>query len=220
MQILKLPGFLQKIISKILSSKMWTRIVSTNLRLKGYPSFNMADYFEIRDIIRKDPGSLYMFVGSDTANLSLKIQRKMLEVKWAHSGFLELGKDDEIYASHVRYTGYRYYPLIRYLKEIDEFAVIKLRYPDIENENTAKARYHKMKNSNVRYSLAENMQSRKQYGCNPLAWDEPFLCYCSEYQYVVSMGLIDSHWKEGKKQFTPDDVYNGGRVVFERLKDK
>jgi hypothetical protein len=214
MKLTRLPAPVIKILAWALSTRFWNEIVRTNLRLRGYPKLAMDSYFKMREIIRQNPDALYMFVGADDANVALKIQRWAINIRWAHSGFVELGEDGELWASHVRHTGYRRCHLIRYLKEVDHFAVIRLSFPDKSSEDEARARLKKIQDSEVRYNLDYCMNKRPQYGCDPLKWEKPFYLYCSEYQYIVCRDLTNN-WKSGRSELTPDDVYRGGEVVFE-----
>ncbi len=210
----RLPKPIIKFLAWILSTKFWNEIIRTNLRLRGYPKLSADEYFKMREIVRKDPNALYMWVGADDANAALILQQWILKIRWAHSGFVEIGEDGELWASHVRHSGYRYYNLSKYLKEVDHFALIKLKFPNAANEKKAKARFEKIKASKVIYSLDYEMHKRPQYKVEPLEWDKPFYLYCSEYQYIVCMDLVNN-WKSGKSELTPDEVHDGGEIVFE-----
>lgn len=201
---------------KILASKMWKYIVSLNPRLKGYPRFPLEEYFTIRDIIRNDPTSIYCFVGVDNASIAVRLQRKAVGVYWSHSGFVYLDADNELSAKHVRWLGLLNWKLLRYLKECDEFALIKLPLNYFEM-NIVNKKLEKLNKAKIKYVIRDNIDREEQYTRRD-SWETQnrFKMYCSEYQYFVCQGLMSSDvWAYGKSKFTPDDVYKGGIIVWE-----
>jgi hypothetical protein len=202
-------------LEKILASKIWKYVVSLTPRLKGYPKFPLENYFKLREIVRSDPKSIYCFVGVDNASISVKLQRKMVGVYWSHSGFVYLDADNELSIKHVRWFGLLNWKLLKYLKECDEFALIKLPLNYFEM-GTVNKKLEKINRSKVRYSIRDNIHREDQYTRKD-SWEtqDRFKLYCSEYQYFVCQGMMSDAWAYGKSRFTPDDVYKGGVVVWE-----
>jgi hypothetical protein len=198
-----------------LATKFWKSIVRMTPRLYGYPKFPLEQYFTLRDIVRKDPAAIYCFVGVDNSSVSTLIQRRILNFYWAHSGFVYLDEDNELSIHHLRWYGLLRWKLLKYLRECDEFALIRLPLTEDEKE-IANARIAKIAKSKLIYKLRDNIHLEDQHTDKDF-WlkTDHFTLYCSEYQYVVCKGLMNSVWDSGKVRFAPDDIYRGGEVVWE-----
>lgn len=200
----------------LLATSLWRTIVKMKPRIFCYPKFPLEEYFTIREIIRKNPQSVYCFVGVDNASLSTKIQRAVFGVYWAHSGFVFLGEDGELYIDHVRWYGILKWNLLKYLRECDEFALLRIPLREGEAEIFHK-RLETIKRSQVEYRLRDNIHKEPQY-TNPayLNGQNPIVLYCSEYQYYACLNLTANPiWRTGKERFNPDHVYQGCDVVWE-----
>ena len=197
-----------------LNTILWKSVIRLTPRLIGYPKFRLENYFKIREILRNDPEGIYCFVGCDNKSVALKLQRIFHKIWWGHSGFVELGADNEVYISHVR-KRLRYDSLLYYLKEVDNFALLKLPLKEEEKE-IVKAKIKKLHNSKCYYQVRANLSILDQYASDSY-WkeNEIFYFYCSEYQYFVCMNLMNPNWKRGKTRFTADELYKNSKVVFE-----
>lgn len=211
--------FLKKISSpfleKFLSTKLWKSIVRINLRLYGYPKLPLESYFEIRRIVKENLDDIFCFVGVDNASVATWFQRKVLGYYWGHTGFVEVDDEGELSINHIRYYGLLRWKLLKYLRECDEFVLLKLPLNSEEKEIVRK-RLAKVNKSRVRYKLRDNLNKLPQYK-DPKYWyhSDRFEFYCSEYQYFICQGLMNDVWDRGKDRFTPDDVFNGCEVVWE-----
>jgi len=199
----------------LLATRLWKSIVRMKPRLWGYPKFPLERYFIIREIIRDSPNEVYCFVGVDNASISTKLQRKVFHVYWAHSGFVYLDEDDELSIRHVRWYGLLNWKLLKYLRECDEFALIRLPLNEKEKLLFNK-KLNKVNESKIVYALRDSLHILPQYTDKDF-WlkSDMFVLYCSEYQYFVGQGLMNSVWDYGRDRFAPDDVYKGGEVVWE-----
>ena len=211
--------FIQKVFFRclewILATRFWKSIVRMTPRLYGYPKFPLEQYFTLRKIVRSDPEAIYCFVGVDNASMSTKIQRWIFDVYWAHSGFVYLDDEDEVSIHHVRWYGLLRWKLLKYLRECDEFALIRLQLSE-ENKKIVTAKIDKIGKSKILYKMRDNIHLEKQHTDKDF-WlkTDRFVLYCSEYQYMVCKGLLNSIWGIGKARFVPDDIYEGGEVVWE-----
>ena len=196
-----------------LNTKAWKSVIRLTPRLKGYPKFPIDNYFKIRDIIRKNPDEIYCFVGCDNHSVATILQRLFYKFWWGHSGFVELGEDGEIYISHVR-KRLIYTTLLSYLKEVDNFALLKLPLEE-EEKTLVKKKIKKLKESRCLYKVRDNLYRLEQYKDDNF-WEtnDVFYFYCSEYQYFVCLNMMTDSWKNGRKRFTTDDLYNNAIVVF------
>lgn len=202
-------------IDYFLNTSLWKNVIRLSPRLKGYPKFRLEHYFVIREILREDPDGFYCFVGCDNRSVAIILQRVFYRIWWGHSGFIELSEDGEVYISHVRQR-LRYDNLLYYLKEADNFALLKLPLTE-EEKKLAKTKIKKLHESEVTYKVRDNLNTLKQYSSEDY-WlhHDKFHFYCSEYQYFVCMGMMDNPaWDFGKKRFTTDDLYKSSIVVFE-----
>lgn len=207
------------LLEKFLATKTWKSIVHMTPRLYGYPAFPLEDYFRIREIIRSNPDEIYCFVGVDNASVSTWVQRLTMSIYWAHSGFVLLDASGEVVIKHVRWRGLLHWPLLKYLKECDEFALLKVPLTAGEKEIVSE-RLAKLHRSKIIYKIRDNIHLEKQY-TDPdfLKESNRFVLYCSEYQYYACMDLTqDKIWQRGRARFTPDDVYRGCDVVWEHRK--
>ena len=205
---------IQKTIAFFLNTYFWKSIIRLTPRLYGYPKFKLENYFVIRKILRENPNDIFCFVGCDNHSVALIMQRKLYGIHWGHSGFLELGDDNEIYISHVR-RKIRYDSLLYYLKEIDNLAVIKLHLSEDE-KILARQKIIKLKKSKVTYLVKDPLEKTGQYA-SPDTWKEldEFHFYCSEYQYYVFRGMNHPLFSYGRNRFSTDDLYKSGTIVFE-----
>lgn len=218
-------GLLKKIASPfleyLLSTKFWKSVVRMNIRLWGYPNLPLESYFELRRIVKENPNEIYCFVGVDNASVAVWFQRRALRYYWGHTGFVEIDKDGELSINHIRYYGLLRWKLLKYLRECDEFALLRLPLNE-EEKILVKDRLEKVNKSRVRYKLRDKLDTLPQYK-DPIYWfhSERFEFYCSEYPYFICQGLMNSVWDRFKDRFTPDDIYNGCEVVWEfRCKKK
>lgn len=199
----------------LLNTRLWKSVIRLTPRLTGYPKFRLENYFKIREILRKDPTGVYCFVGADNHSIAIIMQRLCYKFWWGHSGFVELGEDGEVYISHVR-KKLRYDSLLYYLREADNFALLKLPLNDLEKE-VVREKKTKLKNSFCYYKTRDNLNRLDQYSCDDY-WkhNNTFYFYCSEYQYFVCMNMMyNKAWDRGRKRFTTDDLYNNATVVFQ-----
>jgi len=202
-------------IDYFLNTPLWKSVIRLTPRLKGYPKFRLENYFVIRKILRDDPNGFYCFVGCDNRSVSTILQRIFYKIWWAHSGFVELGVDGEVYIRHIRQR-IRYDSLLYYLKEVDNLALLKIPLSEDEKK-LAGNKIEKLCRSNVVYKVRGNFNTLEQYS-SPDYWEknDEFYFYCSEYQYFVCMDMMrNPAWAFGVKRFTTDDLYNNSIVVFE-----
>jgi hypothetical protein len=160
-------------------------------------------------------------VGVDNASVGVWFQRKTIGYYWGHTGFVEIDNEGELSINHIRYYGLLRWKLLKYLRECDEFALLRL--PLNEEEKTlVKDRLAKVNKSKVVYKLRDSLSKLAQYK-DPIYWfhSDIFEFYCSEYQYFICQGFMNKVWERGRDRFTPDDIYNGSEVVWEfRCKKK
>lgn len=206
---------LSKLLETLLSTKLWKSIVRLKLRLWDYPRFPIEKYFLLREIVKKNPDEIYCFVGVDNCSVSTWLQRRMFKYYWGHTGFVEIDEEGELSISHVRYIGLLKWKLLKYLKECDEFALLRLRLTHDE-KIIVKNKLNKVSKGKVRYKLRDNLHLLAQYN-DPNYWYhyDKFEFYCSEYQYFICQDLMSKIWSSGKARFTPDDLYKGSEVVWE-----
>jgi len=197
-----------------LNTNLWKYVIRLNPRLRGYPKFKLENYFKIRQILRDDPEGIYCFVGCDNHSVAIIVQRIFYKYWWAHSGFIELGEDGEVYISHIR-KKIRYDSLLYYLKEVDNFALLKLPLNEDEKK-LVKEKIKKIHNSECSYKMRDNLYQLEQYSCDDY-WmhHNYFNFYCSEYQYFVCMNTMNENWDRGRKRFSTDDLYKNAEVIFE-----
>lgn len=198
-----------------LNTKVWKSVIRLSPRLTGYPKFKLENYFKIRKILREDPTGVYCFVGADNHSVATILQRVCYKFWWGHCGFIELGEDGEVYISHIR-RKLRYDSLLTYLKEADNFALLKLPLNDVEKK-IVKEKMAKLKNSLCYYKARDYLYRLDQYSSDDF-WktNDVFYFYCSEYQYFICMNMMNNKaWSRGQKRFTTDDLYNNSIVVFQ-----
>lgn len=200
--------------SWFLNTKIWKSVIRLTPRLTGYPKFDLQNYFKIRQILRNDPDGIYCFVGCDNRSVAVLLQRIFYKFWWGHSGFIELDSDGEVYISHVR-KKLRYDNLLYYLKEVDNFALLKLPLTDIEKQKV-REKLDKIKKSKCFYKIRDPLYTEPQYTIEDY-WQhhDTFYFYCSEYQYFICMNTMNQNWAVGRSRFTTDDLYQNSIVIFE-----
>lgn len=194
----------------ITKTKLWDWFLSNpmahlKLRLIDYPSFPMEKYHEICEIL-KEPGH-YTCVGCDTRSFSYKVNNLASGAKWAHAAKIIPGAGaPKILHSIV--TGVCVWDLLEYLKEVDNFAIIKTTPRDEQAEAEADRRLNWMLTSAI------GMPYDKRFD---LGDREAF--YCSELIYAIYEGLVDDPNFDPSliadlPFFTPDNAAECGEMVF------
>jgi uncharacterized protein YycO len=200
-----------KYVFKFLTkTKLWDWFLShpmahLKLRLIDYPFFPMSKYHEIREFLNKDPESFYVFVGTDTRSFSYKVNNLASGAKWAHAGIILAGEKPRLLHSIV--TGVCTWDLLDYLREVDNFAIIKINLNE-EDAVTAQQRIEDIQEHflGLPYDNGFNLGDRKSMYCSELVYsvfedlvDEP----CFDPKYIAEMPF-----------FTPDDVYSCGQLSW------
>lgn len=223
--------FYLKALDNILKTKVYKRfalkwLAKFSFRRFGWPTFPMEKYFVIREIVRKwDKGKdgLMSFVSSDRSILNWKINHLMTNCVWGHAGLIYLGEDKEVRVKHMIGEGLKDISLLDLLKEVDNFALVKL---PIATDKLAKAwqrifAIDGISSTNIEYDFALTLQQNVLDQIPKLNGTSGKLqLYCSEYVYVVGSGLVDNdHFKAheiaDRLVFEPDNVYQSGDVLFE-----
>src|SRR5690606_13497222 len=132
---------LNKLLTWFLSTKLWVSLARHlvayfTFRVFGYPKFPMQKYFEILDLMSKDPESLYAFVSADKDSLAWKLTNFLTKAQWGHAGFAEI-ENGHVIIWHMKAKGLQKWHLLDLLRECDNFAIIKL---GVSNINEAKNR--------------------------------------------------------------------------------
>jgi len=201
-------------------------IAHFTFRTFGYPKFPMSRYLEIKKILEEDNGkSLFAFVSADKSSLAWKLTNLMTKAKWGHAGFVLLDENKEPIIWHMKGSGITKWHLLDIVREVDDFAVIKMSIPEAAIDE-AKARLNKIISApTVKYDYQLELNPAfinwLLSGSESLPEGEKNLkLYCSEFVYVVGYGLVDDpDFKErssyGLKSFEPDNVFACGEVVFQ-----
>lgn len=197
----------------ITKTKFWDWFLSSpmahfKLRLWDYPSFPMEEYHKICEIL-KEPGH-YAFVGSDTRSFSFLVNHMVTGAKWAHAGIIMCKPDTPPRLFHSIVTGVCTWDLLSYLREVDNFAIIKITFKDeaSEAESIRRLNWYLANVMGLPYDNSFDLGDRKAF-------------YCSELVYALCEGLVDHpHFEpdmiSGMPFFAPDNVYEVGEVVFNR----
>jgi len=182
-----------------------------NIRFKGYPAFEMSDYFKIID--RVEPNSHYVFLSVDTKSLSAKaIEDSVKNAEgvsyFTHAGIVFLNGDRNTSVMQVRDTGFVEQPLLDLLKSVDYFCVVKL--PILEGKEDL---------IDSRIQDFRNRTSSIQYDWQMQLDNDPNLIYCSELVYDVFKDTVDNpNFKPrvmmGRDVFDPDILLGCGEIIY------
>jgi hypothetical protein len=204
--------FLFKFITK---TKFWDWFLShpmahLKLRLWDYPKFPMEKYHEIVKILDEKPG-FYVFVGSDMSSFSMKVNNLASGAKWAHAGLILPRKAGEpVQILHSIVTGVCIWDLLDYLREVDNFALIRV---DVPEENIigveSMIRYAEVYYIGIPYDNSFDLGDKKAL-------------YCSELVYNIFEGFVDKPCFDPEliaemPFFTPDDTHECGEIALEHI---
>jgi hypothetical protein len=216
-----------KFANWFLSTQFWRWVARKHIayftfRFYGYPKLPMESYFEIKDILRKDPNAFYAFVSADKESLAWRLTHWMTRAQWGHAGILYLD-GFQVRVSHMKGDGLNDWNLLDLLRECDCFAVVKMPFKDpATGFEKFKKRYEIIKSSpSVEYDFPLSLDHQIHNWV--INGDDPpptFKLYCSEYVYVLGENLVEGcNFKakefSGRLVFEPDDVYKAGHVLFE-----
>jgi hypothetical protein len=186
-------------------------IAKFTFRWFGYTKFPVEKYFDIEKAMieeeRKGPG-IFAFACSDDMSLASVLIRWITgKGTYSHAGLLERRGPGRVFAIHMKGDGVRQEHLLRVLKEVDVFTVVRIKM-DKKSLITALGRisYVKANTQEITYDFEQELGSDKAI-------------YCSELVYKTCEGLIegiDGHLKSiaGRRVFDPDAVAKIGKVVF------
>jgi hypothetical protein len=196
----------------VVRTKFWDWFLSRpmahlKLRLWKYPQFPMEKYHEIVKILEERPG-FYVFVGSDMSSFSMKVNHLASGARWAHAGLvLPFKKGEPVRILHSIVTGVCTWDLLDYLREVDNFALLKINLNE-EDAATAEQRIEDVLEHfiGLPYDNGFDLGDRKSM-------------YCSELVYSVFEDLVDDPCFDPKyiaemPFFTPDDVYSCGQLSW------
>jgi hypothetical protein len=214
---------INKIYDWLQHTAFWNFLLSRifpffHFRLWGYPKFPINEYFKIREMIRNDTSAcFYAFVGTDRTFLSWKL-RKLIEksTKWSHAGILLLNDQNELDNLDVTHIGKNCETALVYMREVDDFAIIKFPITDLPK---FKNRVKNYKEADVKVTYDNQLDLSKELTAK-IDNDEPFTAsiYCSEEVYILGNGLtvneLKTRMQYGKEYFEPDDVFKAGEVVY------
>lgn len=211
---------INKIILKFLEwldgTKLWEDFFETlnlyNVRFKGYPAFEMSDYFKIVD--RSSYKNHYVFLSTDSKSLSsivikgaVKSARKE-EGFFSHAGLVFFKGDRHTSILHVRDVGFVEQPLIDFLKTVDYFCVIKLpTKPESDDNIQQRIDDLRKRAKQITYDWEQSLEN----DMNKL--------YCSELIYNLLKDYVtDPDFKPrkilGRYVFDPDLLLNCGEIIY------
>jgi hypothetical protein len=202
-------------------AKHW--LGSFTFRVFGYPKFPLTEYFNIEKVYNLDPNALYFCVCADTSSLEWQgIHLTTNGGTWGHCGVIHPG-DNGLWVYHMKASGLNSWHLLDFLKECDNFALLKLPLTP-EQLTIAKARLDAI--LSVAPRLVYNYQiEMDQAIVDMLAKGQvytpeevPSKEYCSQLLYMVGAGIAPGYTMNnvlGRPRFEPDGVYRAGQVVYE-----
>lgn len=214
-----LKAYLQAILFNFLDwinrTKLWEDFFKAlgkyNIRFRGYPLFQMSDYFKIVDILKQN--KYYVFVTTDSKSVSSILIKEAVKISsdtayFSHAGHIFYGGERNTKLLHMRDVGLIEQLAIDYLKQVDYFCVIEL---PIKNENKAEVerRITEIKKNikNIVYDWEQDLTNGDS------------IIYCSELIYKNFKGLVDSpNFKPrmmfGRLVFDPDILLGCGKIVY------
>lgn len=207
---------LKWVFQLLVQTKLWDWFLShpmahLKLRLIDYPSFPMSKYHEICEILNKDPEGFYVFVGSDSASFSMKVNHLASGAEWAHAGVVLPGANPPRIL-HSIVTGVCTWDLLDYLREVDNFALIRITPKDEQASKEVSGRLEWMLQHGIGtpYDNGFDLGNRKAL-------------YCSELVYFVFEGQVnDPNFNPEliaeMPFFTPDDTAQCGEVALRWVK--
>lgn len=151
----------------------------------------------ILDILSKEneQGTYFAFVSSHRSSLSAKLINAV-DSDWTHAGFLHEGV-----AKHMTAKDYTQQSIFSLLREGDDFAIVAFKVLDVDGIE--------------RFIEKEMMASEYDYS---QGLDNGRLLYCSEAVFMAlkAGGLdLETHENWGRQIFSPDDVYQNGKLIYE-----
>ena len=207
----------------LLKNDAWRRfsshwVADLTFRIFGYPRFDMANYFKIRALLRQDPKQIYVFVGQDKQSFCWKAEKLLTGATWGHAGLIYLGTDDELHITHVKHQGMLHDSALTYMKEVDRFAVGKLKFKTEESRQDAKKRILFYDRQHVEYDFEFTLEDAAVDDSESKTPPPVQALYCSEYVFRIGHNLAEGftptvHLQE--ESFTPDNVYNAITLIFE-----
>lgn len=204
-----------RLLNRIDRTKAWElffkRLNKYNIRLKGYPAFEMSDYFKIVD--KAEPGNQYIFLSTDSKSISSIAIKKAVKFNgkpgyFSHAGLIFLNGDRKTSIMHIMEAGLIEQPLIDFLKQVDYFCVIKLPV-DKKDELMIENRIKLMRNRSnlIKYDWEEQLDNGEN------------LLYCSELIYVIYKDLVNTpNFKPrkilGRYIFDPNLLLECGEIIY------
>jgi len=186
------------------------------LRLKGYPLFQISDYFKIID--RMEQGNYYVFMSTDTKLLSSILIKGAVRFSsgtgyFSHAGHIFLDGDRNTRLLHMRSVGLVDQLAIDFLKQIDYFCIVELPIKE-ENKKEAQRRIDEVrKNAKfIQYDWSQDLTNGDK------------LLYCSELLYENFKDLVDSpnftpRMMFGRWIFDPDILLDCGKIIYSNHPD-
>jgi hypothetical protein len=199
----------------VVTTKFWDWFLSHpmahfKMRLIDYPSFPMSKYHDIVKIMEERPG-FYVFVGTDKASFSIKVNHLASGAEWAHAGIVLPGTNPP-QILHSIVTGVCTWDLLDYLREVDNFALIKITPKDevAAAEVTNRLEWMLQHAIGMPYDNGFDLGNRKAF-------------YCSELVYTVFEGQVnDPNFNPEliaeMPFFTPDDTAQCGEIALRWVK--
>jgi hypothetical protein len=170
----------------------------------------MGKFHDIRSLMVMSSGSpgIYVFASTDTRSIASLVIRAVTKQRFSHAGILWTQGDCGVKALHMKGKGLVHDTFLDVLRESDNVRIVKY---EMTEENFAKAQVRIAeileRGSSIRYDFAQKLGGQD--------------LYCSELVWRVLQGLVGDKALEGgvylgREAFSPDDVVNHGRLVFER----
>lgn len=186
------------------------------VRFSGYPAFDFSRYEELLDVLSKaraDQGAVYAWVSCDRKSLASILIRAVSKSRWSHAGWMLLGSENGLdRAVHMMGNGMNVDPLLRVLRESDDFALVRFPTPW---RKLIEARIREYANSSpgrVRYDFEQELSSE----ASPVEADD---IYCSELIWMCGRPelLLQPSRVLGRLCFSPDDVAANGEIVWQHV---
>lgn len=196
---------LGKFFSAISKTKAWAWFARSILghltfRFWGYPQSALFCLQEIENIIRThtDDNTVTVFTCCDRATLVAKAIKWITRGRFTHAGYVW----SPYSTSHINGSGMQYQTLAEVIGICDDFALVTF---------TLKAGKEEVLRQRIEAAINAEYDFTQTIGGKNL--------YCSEYVYYLLNGIVEENLSlrlyKGQIGFSPDDVYNSGKVIFD-----
>ena len=228
-----------KILAWILKTKTYRNLVRNVLsgwtvRRYGWPSFKGSKYWEIKAALEKslaDKGKgIFVFCSVDTKMVSYKLNRRLTDCKFNHSGIIFKDPAGELAIKHINPFGYIYEPLLDFLGRVDHFYVGRMPLADLKEgqrrldliEDLIQKPYLHFDydySIELEPTLIDYVSDPDKSGLPDRMLNSVKL-YCSEFIYLIGYKLVTdedfkARWFHDRYIFEPDDVYRGTEPLFD-----